>query len=433
MRPLRILIAGDTFAPDVNGAATFATQLAAGLTRRGHEVHVVASALARGEHGTRVEEHDGVRFTVHRLRSLQYPGHDWLRFAEPWRIARNAGSILDALKPDVVHFQSHIIVGRGFAPEARKRGIRVIGTNHTMFENLMDHSNIPQALQASAVRWAWQDAGRILRMCDAITTPTRRSADYLERMAHVEDVHAISCGLRASEYTVSPTRQRGTITFIGRVTSEKHIDVAIRALALLPADLQARLAIVGVGDLTVELQALATQLGVGDRVELTGFVSVEELRRRLTESEVFVMPSTAELQSIATMEAMASGLPVVAADAMALPHLVHDGENGWLFEPGDERALAERLEWVMRADDEAYDRMRRRSLALVVPHDIERTLDTFEALYRGEHVEDPVTEVPLTGDVTKAAEDAVAAGEPATDARAQGGDDDSVGSSGTGR
>ena len=54
-----------------------------------------------------------------------------------------------------------------------------------------------------------------------------------------------------------------------------------------------------------------------------------------TRGTVFAMPSIAELQSIATMEAMASGLPVVAANAMALPHLVHDGENGYLFEPGD--------------------------------------------------------------------------------------------------
>src|SRR5690606_10062252 len=143
-RPLRILIATDTFAPDVNGAAKFTTRLAARLTARGHEVHVVASALGRGRQGTRVEEHEGQRFSVHRLRSMLYPGHEWLRFAEPWRMFRNAASLLDALRPDVVHFQSHIVLGRAFSIEAKKRGIRVIGTNHLMFENLMDHSNIPK-------------------------------------------------------------------------------------------------------------------------------------------------------------------------------------------------------------------------------------------------------------------------------------------------
>lgn len=390
--PLRILITGDSFAPDVNGAATFATQLAAGLARRGHEVHVVASATARGRQGTRVEEHEGVRFTVHRLRSLKYPGHEWLRFAEPWRIVRNAGSLLDALKPDVVHFQSHLVVGRGFAAAARARGIRLIGTNHIMFENLMDHSNVPRIAQGPLVDALWADAGRVFGRCDAVTTPTRRSADYLERMTGLDHVHAVSCGLRASDYTVSPTRNRGTIVFVGRVTSEKRIETAVRALARLPRDLDARLQIVGGGDLVDHLRSLAAELGVGDRVELTGFVSSEELRARLTSGEVFVMPSTAELQSISTMEAMASGLPVVAADAMALPHLV-DG-NGSLFRPDDDADLAVQLERVLRASDDEWQAMRHRSLQMVAPHDIETTLDTFEALYRGEDVVDPVTELP---------------------------------------
>ncbi len=418
--PLRILITGDTFAPDVNGAATFATQLAAGLARRGHEVHVVASATGRGRQGTRIEEHEGVRFTVHRLRSLRYPGHEWLRFAEPWRIVQNAGSLLDALKPDVVHFQSHLVVGRGFATAARSRGIRLIGTNHIMFENLMDHSNIPRVAQGRITGALWADAGRVFGRCDAVTTPTRRSADYLERMAGLDHVHAVSCGLRASDYTVSPKRNRGTIVFVGRVTSEKRIETAIRALARLPKDLDARLEIVGTGDLVDHLRGLADELGLGDRVELTGLVSAEELRARLTGGEVFVMPSTAELQSISTMEAMASGLPIVAADAMALPHLV-DG-NGFLFRPDDDADLAVQLERVLRASDEEWLAMRHRSLQMVAPHDIETTLDTFEALYRGEDVVDPVTELPhletedgritLGGDVTvPASDDAAPAGE----------------------
>src|SRR5699024_8850673 len=116
-----------------------------------------------------------------------------------------------------------------------------------------------------------------------------------------------------------------------------------------PADLGARLTIVGGGDLVDALREQAERLGIGDRVTLTDFVSDEELRQHLTDGAVFAMPSTAELQSIATMEAMASGLPVIAADAMALPHLVHDGDNGYLFTPGDAADLAQKLERVLRA------------------------------------------------------------------------------------
>lgn len=394
-RPLRILIASDTFAPDVNGAAKFTTRLAARLTKRGHEVHVVASALGRGKHGTHVEEHEGQRFTVHRLRSMLYPGHEWLRFAEPWRVWQNAASLLDALRPDVVHFQSHLVLGRAFSTEAKKRGMRVVGTNHLMFENIMDHSNIPRALQPAAVEFAWGDAATVFGRCDVVTTPTRRSADFLERKTGLSGVHAISCGLPGDEYSPNPERQRGRIVFVGRVTTEKRLDALVRAVALLPEDLDWHLDIVGGGDQIDELAALARDLHVADRVTLTGYVSDEELRARLRAAEVFAMPSTAELQSIATMEAMATGLPVVAADAMALPHLVRDGGNGWLFRPDDAADLADKLERILRLDDDEYRTYQRHSLEMVAPHDIETTITAYERIYRGEDIRDPETVVEL--------------------------------------
>jgi glycosyltransferase involved in cell wall biosynthesis len=100
------------------------------------------------------------------------------------------------------------------------------------------------------------------------------------------------------------------------------------------------------------------------------------------------MPSIAELQSIVTMEAMASALPVVAANAMALPHLVHDGQNGYLFTPGDAQDLADKLEKILRMPIEELTAMKKESLRLIAAHDIQRTLTTFECLYRGEAVPD---------------------------------------------
>jgi vacuolar-type H+-ATPase subunit H len=83
------------------------------------------------------------------------------------------------------------------------------------------------------------------------------------------------------------------------------------------------------------------------------------------------------------MEAMASGRPVVAADAMALPHLVHDGDNGYLFPPDDVVAFADRLKRILTADQAELDRLSENSLHLIQAHDIERTLTIFESLYRG--------------------------------------------------
>ena len=118
----------------------------------------------------------------------------------------------------------------------------------------------------------------------------------------------------------------------------------------------------------------------------------EELPGIYERATVFVMPSIAELQSIATMEAMASGRPVIGADAMALPHLVHDGDNGYLFPPGDVEALADRLRRILSADQAELNRLSENSLHLIQAHDINRTVKIFEDLYLGIGESAPTTD-----------------------------------------
>lgn len=393
--PLRILIGADTFVPDVNGAAKFTSRLAAGLVERGHEVHVEAPAFGP-KHGRFAEMHDGQELIVHRVYSWRWFPHDWLRFILPWRSQAHAARILDEVKPDVVHIQSHIVIGRGLARQARRRGIRVVATNHFMPENLLQHTLLPKFLYRTAIRLAWKDAAKTYRLCESITTPTRKGAEFLEAATSLTGVHAISCGINSGEYTANfDKKTENRILFVGRVTGEKHIDVLIKAVAKLDPELDAKLEIVGGGDLLNQLKKLASDVGISDRTTFTGYVSDEELKAAYTNATVFAIPSIAELQSIATMEAMSSGLPVVAANAMALPHLVHTGENGYLFDPEDVDDLAAKLTTVLSASEAELNRMKRNSMKLIVPHDIDRTLTTFERLYRGEAVVDPVTEVSL--------------------------------------
>ena len=382
--PLRILQACDTFSPDVNGAARFTERLAAGLARRGHELHIVAPAASHRRVGTSTETIEGERMSVHRLRSWRWYPHDWLRFVLPWRSRHYARIVLDEVQPDVIHIQSHIVIGRGISIEAEKRGIPIVATNHVMPENVLDFTLLPPRAKNWFVRWGWRAADRVLRRARAVTTPTRRAADFLERSTTRRGVLPVSCGLRADDYTaVVGPRERNRIVFVGRVTLEKQIDVIIRALARLDPELDATFTVVGDGDQRKNLEKLVQELGVEDRVTFTGRVTDEELRRSLTEASVFVIASIAELQSIATMEAMASGLPIIAANAMALPHLVDEGENGFLFQPGNDRELADALTRVFTLPDAEYEAMQRASLDAVQVHDIERTLETFERLYRG--------------------------------------------------
>ena len=169
--------------------------------------------------------------------------------------------------------------------------------------------------------------------------------------------------------------------FVGRLDEEKRVGELLRALALLPASVPARLEVVGDGTCRQAWEQLAADLGLAGRVRFHGRVDEATLRQAYARCTLFCMPGVAELQSLATLEAMASGAAVVAADAMALPHLVEQGANGWLYPPGDVVALADRLARVL-ADPAGARRMGRHSRLLAERHDLGATLDTFEEIYR---------------------------------------------------
>ena len=384
--PQRIVIACDTFPPDINGASRFAERLAAGLVRSGNEVHVIAPAHNES-FGTFTEVHDGQAMVVHRIKSYRVIQHKTLRYVWPFTLKAKADRLLKKLRPDAVHINSHMIVGRFVLKSAQELGIRVIATNHIMPENLIKYSMvIPRWAEQWVMDLAWKDAGRVLRKADVVTTPTRRAANLLEAASGLSGVLAVSCGIQASKFAnQSPTSNKEPrILFLGRLDYEKHIHNLLKAAALLPKALNVKVEIVGDGGEREYLEKLAVDLGISNNVEFRGHISDKELAAAYERATLFAMPSIAELQSIATMEAMASGRPVVAADAMALPHLVHDGDNGYLFPPDDVEAFADRLLRVLTASQSELDRMSENSLHLIQSHDIDTTIKIFEGLYRGD-------------------------------------------------
>jgi len=384
--PLRVVIACDTFPPDINGASRFAERLAAGLVRSGNEVHVIAPAHNK-TFGSFTEVHDGQVMTVHRIKSYRVIQHKTLRYVWPFTLKAKADKLLKKLRPDAVHINSHMIVGRFVLKSAQELGIRVIATNHIMPENLIKYSLvIPRWAEKWVMNLAWKDAGRVLRKADVVTTPTRRAANLLEAASGLTGVLAVSCGIEASKFAnQTPTTNREPrILFLGRLDYEKHIHNLLRAVALLPKNLDVQVEIVGDGGEREYLEKLAQELGMAKNVEFRGHITDQELPRAYERATLFAMPSIAELQSIATMEAMASGRPVVAADAMALPHLVHDGDNGFLFPPDDVEAFADRLLKVLTASQQELDRLSENSLHLIQSHDIDTTIKIFEGLYRGD-------------------------------------------------
>lgn len=373
--PLRIALTADTYPPDVNGAANFAHRLASGLAARGHDVHVICPSTSSE---TFTETIAGV--TVHRIGAMRTPFHPTFRFCPPWRAARTVPALLAEIEPDVVHTQAHFLIGRSAVRAATATGIPVVATNHFMPENLLGYGPLPRWTHRPLARLAWRDLVRVFGRATVCTTPTPRAAQLLEENGLNNPVMAISCGIDRAHYAGPRTQPTGapTVLFVGRLDAEKNVHELLEAAASLPPDVHVEL--VGDGSERHQLEALAARLGIAERVTFHGFVPDEELVRAYQRCEVFCMPGTAELQSLATMEAMAAGKPVVAADAMALPHLVRPGHNGWLYPPGDVAELA-RLIAAILADEQTRAVMGKASLELIAAHDLGSTVDQFEWVY----------------------------------------------------
>ena len=126
---------------------------------------------------------------------------DRLRFVLPWMAKHYSRKLLDEVPADVVHSQSHIVLGRALTRIARRRGIPVVATNHVMAENIIDFTTLPPLLDKYVVKLAWADAKRTFDMSRAVTTPTRKAAEFLENTIDIHGVIPISCGIDKRNYT----------------------------------------------------------------------------------------------------------------------------------------------------------------------------------------------------------------------------------------
>jgi glycosyltransferase involved in cell wall biosynthesis len=374
---MRIVVAGDTYPPDVNGCSIFTGNLATGLASRGHEVHLIAPSPSGQAY---VEESRGV--VVHRLASIRWPWHPTFRIARPVRARRDASQIIHDAKPDVVHVQSHFVIARCAAAAARRQRVPWVATNHFMPENIATQLPfpVPRTVFRISADLAWRDVARIYRHASVITSPTQTAADLLHRRAGIAGALPISCGVDTSAFVPAQVAETDapSILFVGRLEHEKHVDEIIDALPLI--DRSVTLRIVGEGSQEGAWRRRVSELGLGHRVEFLGHVDDAGLRAEYERAQLFCMPGTVELQSIATLEAMAAGLPVVAADALALPHLVHPGINGDLYRPGDVRGLAAAIENTL-ADEASRQVLAKASRGIAEDHDIELTLDAMEKAY----------------------------------------------------
>lgn len=338
---MRILMAGTTYAPAFNGQAVFMTHLAERMSASSHAVAV----LAPSENG---HQENSVRNGVQIVRPPTLRLTHWHPDAAvPLVSGPVVENLFNHFRPDIVHIHDHYPLSWTVAETARNRGLPVIGTNHFMPENLAPYLPLWESGQPlyRAALWRWML--QLYNTLDFVTVQSRTAGEILAGRGLRRPPRLLSCGVDLAEFYVDATVDQQAVRrsfglhpiahlllYVGRVDEEKRLDVLIHALAR-SGRTDCHLAVGGRGAALTALKELVSQLGLGERVHFLGYVPDGEKRNLLNSADIFAMPSDAELLSIATLEAMACGRPILAARAQALPELVTDRENGRLFRAND--------------------------------------------------------------------------------------------------
>jgi len=384
---MRILITGSTYPPCFNGQSIFTGHLAKGLANKGHHVRVLFPSHLQKPFLERIDanlELEGV--SAWSMSSMHVDVY------YPPFFRGDVRRVVKEFKPDIVHIQDHFPMSVIAMNTAHKMGIKVVGTNHFLPENWAPYMPFFRKAERfyTWALWTWMLV--TYNQLDLVTAPSKTAADILKKVGLRAPVESISCGVDLERFNTRFASQRDEIrrqygvpldkvvfVFVGRLDGEKKLDVLLKGLNLAGRG-DVHLVIVGRGAAQEELKKLTHDLGLNDRVHFPGFVPAEELPRILNSADVFVMPSEAELLSIATLEAMGCGKPILAANSRALPELVEQGVNGYLFEPGKPESAALCIQQLVD-HPENWAAMGQASLQKVQSHSIPNTYNRYEQVY----------------------------------------------------
>jgi 1,2-diacylglycerol 3-alpha-glucosyltransferase len=333
----------ECYRPINNGVVASLDGLRAGLVGAGVAVTVVAP------HFPRERDDDGA---VVRLPSLPLPTSTGYRLCLPF-VTRAARARIR--RASIVHVHSPFVTGWLGANIARRSGLPLVFTYHTRIDEYAHYAPFePRAARAAMTTLTRAFANR----ADAVIVPTdamqRRLRDIGVRVPIVVvpssiDVARFAAGHRsgAARIALGVRDDARIVLAVSRVAKEKHLELAIDAVARMPG---VRLAIVGDGPQRAALEARAAKLGVRERVHFTGMLDSSALPDLYASSDAFVFPSPTETQGLVLAEAMAAGLPVVAVDTPVNREVL--AGCGWLVPP-DPAAVSAALGAAVAAPHDA--------------------------------------------------------------------------------
>lgn len=376
---MRIAVVADDLYPGYGGQAAATEGHVQALISLGHEVRALA-----GEERTPTQPPPGV--TVERL-PVWRPGEKQTHLALP-----RSGKINTLLKwADVVQINTPTPLALRTLTLARRENVPAVMGFHTQEESAALHFSLLRGPVTAALR-RWYTA--LYRKPDLLVAPTafaaRLAEDYTSR-----PVHVVSNGIRLPRIGVAEEERAATmrrklldgkrhlLVHVGRLTHEKRPrDLLSLASKLAERRRDWRLVVAGSGPLRRTLEERTAKLGLADEVRFLGYVPEGEKEDLLLAGDLFLMPSPTELQSIATLEAMARRCAVVAADvpSSAVPEMVREADCGLRYRPERTGEVVDAVERLLDHPQE-LERLQENAVVAAMEHDVNRSGQKLQEIY----------------------------------------------------
>lgn len=359
---MRIAYFSDTFLPQINGVSNTLSYLKRYLDKHNieHQFHVP-------DYEDAVLNADPNVFCS---KGIPLPIYSDCRLSLPWLPSMN--SALDAFQPDFIHLATEFGIGICGRSYARAKQIPIVSSYHTNIDHYIHYYPSLSPFKSGVddyFKWFHRRSRRIF-------VPTEETRQHLQSAGY-DNLSIWSRGIDTELFSPSKESQafrsqfglqnQTIVLYVGRVAAEKDIDMLPAAMRLLKERVDnVTLVVTGDGPSMPQIRAEAPEGSV-----FTGFLRGEALAQAYASSDLFFTPSSTETFGNVALEAMASGLPVVAADAGGFRNIIQHGVNGLLSAPRDAAGFARAMEFLVRQPE------RSRQIALrALDYAQERSWDT---------------------------------------------------------
>lgn len=380
---MKILFTTESYYPIIDGGAIAQHRIVHELIKKGHDVRVIAPSFS---FKNLVEDDDGSIIYRPRAFLLPFYMNNKYHFA-PFPL-RYVKKIIDTFKPDIINVCSPYPISLCAVIWVKKKHIPLVGSIHILPENVLAPF-FSSAFYPTMVKYTWSYLIYFYNLVDWATVPTQTGASMYQKKGLKTPITPISNGVNTEMF--KPTNKgeylrkrfnlpkKPLILYTGRINQEKNVDVLVKAIPFVLREVDAHFLFCGSGGLKPDMMKLTQNLGVEAHTTFIDFLDWADYPNIYTLADVFVMPAESELQSIVTLEAIASGVPPVVVNKGAVPELA-SAENGLVFEPQDSNQLATNIITIL-SNKKLRNTMKKNSLKLSEQHSMNTVGIQYEQIY----------------------------------------------------